>query len=86
MNNSYCISLLRSSCHEMHAVSEKREEDIVENLLSQDVHINYRTFSKSNLDLGHSIKSGHRITTVCAENVNRKSPDYGNVFCVVFGE
>lgn len=71
----------------MYAVSEKGEEDIVENLLlSQDVHINYRTFSKSSLDLGLSIKSGHRITTVCAENVNRKSPDYGNAFCVVFGE
>ena len=69
------------------AVSEKGGEDIVKNLLlSRDVDLNHRTFSKSNLDLRLSIKSGHKITTLCAENVNRKSQDYSNAFCVFFGE
>lgn len=85
MNNSYCISLLKSHCPEVHDVSENGGEDIVKNLLlSQDVDINHRMFSKSYLEL--SIKSGHKITTLCAENVNRKSRDYSDAFCVVFGE
>lgn len=71
----------------MHAVSENGGEDTVKNLLlSRDVDINHRTFSKSNLDLRLSMKSGHKITILCAENVNRKSQDYSNAFCVVFGE
>lgn len=68
-------------------LSENGGEDIVKSqLLSQVVDINHKTFSKSNLDLGLSIKSEHKTTTFCAENVNRKSQDYSNAFCVVFGE
>lgn len=52
-------------------------------LLSWDVDINQKMCSKSNVGLGFSVKLEHKITTFCAEDVNRKKS--GLQSCILRG-